>query len=144
MEYNSQKSWEDYSYATQCYRNETNVGCDKFVYPALPYTSDRNAICPFAPEMCKLAYDNLLLDTGEVDSVKHLGLNKGPRFTLRYRTHCAPLVTRGYVFSVPLPNTTRQFINYKYGTDRDGAWSIFWIEYDDKRFKLPGRTYRTA
>ncbi|KAH7093216.1 hypothetical protein FB567DRAFT_575963 [Paraphoma chrysanthemicola] len=142
--YNSQKSWEDYSYATQCYHNKTNAGCDKFAYPSLPYTSDRNARCPFAPEICKLAYDNLVLDTGEVDSVKHPGLNRGPRFTLRYRTHCGPLVTKGFVFSVPLPNTTQNFLDYRYGKDRDGAWSIFWIERDDKRFKLPGRTYRTA
>ena len=35
MEYNSQRSWEDYSYASQCYRNETNAGCDKFIYLAL-------------------------------------------------------------------------------------------------------------
>ncbi|KAH7083074.1 hypothetical protein BKA63DRAFT_502200 [Paraphoma chrysanthemicola] len=144
MGYNSQKSWEDYSYATKCYHNKTNAECDKFAYPALPYTSDRNARCPFAPEMCKLAYDNLVLDTGKVDSVKHLGLNRGPRFTLRYRTHCGPLVTKGFVYSVPLPNTTRNFLDYRYGKDRDGAWSIFWIERDDKRFKLPGRTYRTT
>jgi hypothetical protein len=94
--------------------------------------------------MCKLSHDNLLLDTGEVDSVKHLGLNKGPRFTLRYQTHCAPLVTKGFMSTVPLENTTRKFIDYRYGKDRDGKWSIFWIEYDDKRFKLTGRTYRTS
>jgi hypothetical protein len=144
MEYNTQKSWEDYSYASQCYRNKTQVACDKFVSPALPYSADRRAPCPFAPEMCRLSHDNLLLDTGEVDSVKHLGLNKGPRFTLRYQTHCAPLVTKGYVFTVPLVNTSRKVIDYRYGKDRDDEWSIFWIEYDDKKYKLPGRTYRTS
>jgi hypothetical protein len=94
--------------------------------------------------MCKLSYGNLLLDTGDIDSVKHLGLNKGPRFTLRYRTHCAPLVTEGFTFPVPMQNTTRKFIDYKYGTPRDGTKSMFMIENDDQRIRLPGKTYRTS
>lgn len=60
--------------------------------------------------MCKVAPDNLLLNTVKIDSVEHLGLNKGPRFTLQYWTYCAPLVTKGYKTYNPLPGTSRYFI----------------------------------
>lgn len=149
MDYNSEKAWADFLYASSCYNSKTAVDCEKFVQSSLPYTSDRNASCPFASELCKMSYGNLLLDTGDLDSVKHLGLNRGPRFTLRYRTHCAPLVTKGYTKVLPQTGTTyRNFTRYDYGmiykpVNGPDPW-IYWVEQDDqRRLKplLPGGTY---
>lgn len=149
MDYNSEKAWADFLYASSCYNSKTAVDCEKFVQSSLPYTSDRNASCPFASELCKMSYGNLLLDTGDLDSVKHLGLNRGPRFTLRYRTHCAPLVTKGYTKVLPQTGTTyRNFTRYDYRmiykpVNGPDPW-IYWVEQDDqRRLKplLPGGTY---
>ncbi|KAF2623612.1 hypothetical protein BU25DRAFT_400704, partial [Macroventuria anomochaeta] len=91
--YTTQKMVEDLSYATRCYGSQDPGYCDKFAQADLPYTIYRNASCPFAPELCQSSFGNLLLDAGNIDSVRHLGLNAGPSFSLRYRTHCPPLKT---------------------------------------------------
>lgn len=130
MEYFSRKLWEDDSYATKCYYGSKATGCEQYVQPALPYTVDRHAPCPFATEICKLSSGNLLLDTGSLDSVKHLGLNQGPRFTLRIQTHCAPLVVNGHTTYKLIPNSTGRSVNFDYGEDRYG-FVMAWPQYDD-------------
>ena len=91
-----------------------------FISQSLPYQVDKHASCPFQEKICRLANDNLLLDTGAIDSVEHLGLNYGPRFTVHHRMHCAPLETEGYTKTVPLKNTpTRSLVKYFYGTEDD-------------------------
>lgn len=67
------------TYAAQCY-GQTKGACDMFISQSLPYHVDKHASCPFQEKICKLANDNVLLETGAIDSVKHLGLNDGPRF----------------------------------------------------------------
>ncbi|KAF9697639.1 hypothetical protein EKO04_004170 [Ascochyta lentis] len=148
MSYNARKSSEDLLYATQCYRHNKTEDCAKFVHQVLPYSSDINASCPFAPEMCKMAYGNLHLDTGTLDSVYHLGLNRGPRFTLQYRTHCAPLVTKGYTTVDTIENSTRKLILYNYGRSSDGHsnTSVHVAEQDKERhnYKVPVGTYKVT
>ena len=50
-----------------------------------------NASCPFTKGTCKSDFGNIIIETDELDAYKHLGLNKGPSFTMRVRHHCAPL-----------------------------------------------------
>ena len=133
--YNFKKSWEDYSYATKCYKNTSATGCDFFAQPAIPFTVDSNAPCPFASEMCESGRGNLLLDTSEVDSYSHLGLNRGPRFTLRYRTHCAPILTQNFTQRSLIPNSTRVFKMYNFSKNRDDGQTTYWVEQDDRSVK---------
>ena len=80
-------------YAAKYYNEskvQTTENSDTFAIPALNYTSDKNASCSFADEMCKSSTGNLLFDAGNIDSLDHLGLMNIPRFTMRHHTHCAP------------------------------------------------------
>jgi hypothetical protein len=81
------------------YTNETHTdGCNLYVKPRLPLTSTRGVACPFGDDICKLENDNLVMDTGLLDSLDHLGINTAPanRFQLRLVYKCAPLKTQGY------------------------------------------------
>ncbi|KAL6708154.1 hypothetical protein ACN47E_003338 [Coniothyrium glycines] len=87
------------NYGMQCYTNETHTdGCNLYVKPRLPLTSTRGTPCPFGDDICKLDNDNLVMDTGLLDSLDDLGINTAPehRFQLRMVYQCAPLKTQGY------------------------------------------------
>ena len=114
---------EDLSYASQCYTNEGEHECERFVQPYLPYTPDYNASCPFASKVCNSTFGNLILDSGELDSMQQLGLNDGPRFSLRYRTHCALLNVTDYtaLYTSP-PDSDRRYLVYKFGTANQSPW----------------------
>ncbi|KAH8585616.1 hypothetical protein B0O99DRAFT_696297 [Bisporella sp. PMI_857] len=117
--YLSQKGIEFFAYATQCYGKAGHLksgSCGKFVASTLPYTSNRNASCPFAEELCKYNTGNLLLESGDLDSLNHLGLNIAPRFVLRYRTHCAPLNTENFTHIITAQNSSKRFLTYNYGS----------------------------
>jgi hypothetical protein len=79
-------------------------------------TIDTTAGCPFEEEMCKTHTDNIILDSGYINSHDHLGINapNDERFLLRTRLQCAPLVTQGYEETIQSPdgNWTR----YYYGS----------------------------
>jgi hypothetical protein len=88
------------NYGTQCYTDETHTdGCNLYTKPRLPLTSTRGIACPFGDNICKLDNDNLVLDTGRLDSLEHLGINTASanRFQLRFLYTCAPLKTQGYM-----------------------------------------------
>lgn len=57
----------------------------------------------------------MVLDSGMLDSHIHLGLNEGPRFTLRHRTHCAPLKTAGFTDVITYTNGSQSTQVYRYG-----------------------------
>lgn len=85
------------SYAATCYTNATNsAACNTFATRQIPWQSDYNATCPFAPGTC-IGSDSsaLQLDTGQLDSHAVLGLNAAPKDRVTYRrvTTCAPLKT---------------------------------------------------
>ncbi|XP_014559796.1 hypothetical protein COCVIDRAFT_35075 [Bipolaris victoriae FI3] len=118
MLYLSQKSVDAFGYAIQCYHGGNivkNELCETFVIPTLPFTSDRNASCPFSGGICKSDVGNILLDSGVLHSQIHLGLNQNPQFTLRHRTHCAPLKTAGFTDTVVDPNNSQTRQVYRYG-----------------------------
>lgn len=117
-------------YATECYyaaEPAHTPGCQIFTQSVLPYTVSLNASCPFAPEICKTADNNIHFDTGYLDSVDHLGWDTGPRFLLRHTLHCAPLVTQGFT---EVLDVGRPSISYKYG-NLDGETSYLFRRYLD-------------
>lgn len=92
------------TYAQQCYTNETKRGdCNVFVKPRLEATVDRNASCPFDPEICQSSTQNILFDSGFLDTHEDFGANIPPdlRFSYRRTLHCAPLKTEGYKKELP-------------------------------------------
>ncbi|KAF2734239.1 hypothetical protein EJ04DRAFT_466936 [Polyplosphaeria fusca] len=73
-------------------------GCNLYVQPQLPLTVTANASCPFNSSMCKSQSENIVLDTGYIDSNDHLGINspQGDRIQTRLVFSCAPLVTENF------------------------------------------------
>jgi hypothetical protein len=119
MQYYTQVGTKSFSYAAQCYNGTKaqRVGsCNAFTQTVLPLTIVKNASCPFAEEVCISNASNLVIDTGHLDSDRHLGLNVGPRFTLRHRNHCAPLRTQEYTETITDKDSGRHFLTYKYGS----------------------------
>jgi hypothetical protein len=112
------------NYAQQCYmKNATAASedCHPYVQTSLKATSTRDASCPFASEMCKSQTENLIVDTGLIDSSKDLGINAPPenRFQMRFVHHCAPVVTEGYSNVSGKVNSTGLYRQYWYGSVGD-------------------------
>ncbi|KAH7337348.1 hypothetical protein BKA66DRAFT_544411 [Pyrenochaeta sp. MPI-SDFR-AT-0127] len=124
----SQKASEYLTYVNRCYKSpgaSLSDECKIYAKPSLPYTTDRNATCPFDPEVCTLPRGNLLLDTGYLDSYEYLGLNDGPRFQFQLRRHCAPLKTQGYTTTVPdETNPATSWLEYNYGASSNGILPV--------------------
>ncbi|KAF2191705.1 hypothetical protein K469DRAFT_654829 [Zopfia rhizophila CBS 207.26] len=97
--YMAQQIKSSLNYAIQCYTNESNAeDCHPYVKPRLPLTVTRNAPCPFKGDICQFQKENLILDTGYINSHNDLGINypNKDRFLLRSIHHCAPLKTNGF------------------------------------------------
>ncbi|KAH8586890.1 hypothetical protein B0O99DRAFT_695042 [Bisporella sp. PMI_857] len=133
--YSNQLAIKAFTHAIQCYievQSKLPESCNKFVIPALPYTLDGNASCPFAAELCKSSTGNLLLSSGDLDSFNHLGFNINPRFVLRHQTHCAPLETINFTEIITAQNSSKRFLTYKYGSSEDQPF-VYQFELDKKR-----------
>jgi hypothetical protein len=115
------KTYRSYlNYALACYQGEkgTQSSCQLYTKPKLSYKIDRNATCPFDEKLCQTASDNLILDSGYLDSWEDLGMNAEPRFKVRLKQHCAPLVTRGYKQSYVDPtDASKRYMRYSYLRD---------------------------
>ncbi|KZM18820.1 uncharacterized protein EKO05_0006517 [Ascochyta rabiei] len=115
----NRKAAEHLAYALQCYQEQESSqsdSCKVLTVPSLPYVLDNNASCPFAAEMCKMPFGNLMFDTGALDSYKDFGLNKGPPVTLQIKEHCAPLTTSGYTSNYVDPDRSNiNFTRYHFG-----------------------------
>ncbi|KAF2820131.1 hypothetical protein CC86DRAFT_429685 [Ophiobolus disseminans] len=108
------------NYALSCYSEKGNTkGCNTFVKNQLPFTTNRNAPCPFEQDICRSMEGNLFIDTGYLDSHTDFGMNARPeeRFLYRRTTHCAPLVTNGYTSSVNFSTSgiATPHVQYLYG-----------------------------
>jgi hypothetical protein len=93
------KSAEHLDYAMKCYQRRNSAQsdtCNLLTRATLPYHMEANATCPFSKEICSKSTENFLLETDFLDSYEDLGMNKGPRFTVKLKHHCAPLVTKGF------------------------------------------------
>jgi hypothetical protein len=107
--YHTERATKFLYYGMQCYTNDTHTdGCNTYLKPRLPLVSTRGIPCPFGDNICKLDSNNLMMDTGYLDSLDDLGINTAPndRFQLRMVHQCAPLKTQGY---------TRDFNDSEYG-----------------------------
>lgn len=109
------------NYAQQCYSANTShtFDCTSFVNPRLPSTVDYNAPCPFGQGYCRSKNANIRLDTGYIDTNKHLGINApaDERFLFRSIFECAPLETRGHSENVTLLDGN--YTRYYYGRGID-------------------------
>lgn len=134
------QSCEDY--ARQCYSSEDLIGvleCSKFVKRTLQSNVDQNpsATCPFPGNICVNNSSNLLLNSGLLDSHKHLGINAPPneRFLYRRVAHCAPLKTEGYKRQYDLP--------YEYDhSHNESYWGYFYTQPSSANEQ--GLTYQYA
>ncbi|KAF2107522.1 hypothetical protein BDV96DRAFT_506035 [Lophiotrema nucula] len=125
MPHNAKLSSSSLNYGLQCYTNSTNTdGCNLYIKPQLPLKSNRGIACPFGDDICVLPNDNLMMDTGYLDSLEHFGLNTAPdeRFQLRLTHTCAVIKTEGYTETF---NDTQfgPIVRYLYGgmVYNDGA-----------------------
>ncbi|XXH04288.1 hypothetical protein Hte_010702 [Hypoxylon texense] len=129
------------NYAQQCYSSSNGsvagvLDCTLFVTKSLDIIADDSAPCPFNSGICRTDDANLLLDTGYINTVDHLGMNAHPEEAVRIRTtlHCAPLVTEGYTSS--RTTSTLNYTRYHYGnrapTSSDNGTGIdYTIEVKD-------------
>ncbi|TGJ87196.1 hypothetical protein E0Z10_g1603 [Xylaria hypoxylon] len=92
------------TYAAQCYSNSSSTvktqtsGCSQFVSSHINGNTNIGAACPFKDEkLCRTVSENLVIDSGILDSHAHFGLNAplNERILWRNAFHCAPLVTEG-------------------------------------------------
>jgi hypothetical protein len=88
-------TYEAAAYVRQCYGDNANgLACRVYNRPSLEFTTNPNAACPFASNIClyndKSAFS---MDTGLIDSHWDLGINAQPEHRIKYRhlTTCAPL-----------------------------------------------------
>ena len=117
-------------YAQQCYYGDRDeeaaagvFDCNSFVVPRIPVSKIvTNASCPFANGICRSESSNLLLDSGYIDSHKHLGMNapKDKRVLFRQVTQCAPLRTDGYTSNFTSPEGLN-YTMYHYGEGVNGG-----------------------
>jgi hypothetical protein len=114
--YQARQTEQAADYAQRCYESKSSSNeCSTFVRPALPVSVTSDAACPFDVEICATPSSNLILDTGYLDSLSHLGLNwpAASRFQMRYQLQCAPLVTAGFRSQWTYEDTN--FTRYQYG-----------------------------
>ncbi|CAN8103413.1 unnamed protein product [Discula destructiva] len=117
--YSAKRLQTSANYAQQCYSANTSglLGCGTFVQSKLASEIDKNATCPFSESICRSSSNNLVIDTGYLDSHVHFGLNATPNERFQYRRviQCAPIITEGYTTKYNLSDD-RSYTRYWYGT----------------------------
>ncbi|KAF2737471.1 hypothetical protein EJ04DRAFT_550620 [Polyplosphaeria fusca] len=105
------------NYALQCYSGNisTSEDCHPYVRAKLKTSVIRNASCPFSSTICRSQTENLIVDTGFINSHADLGINSRPedRFEVRFLHHCAPIVTEGFRKNETVNGT--EMTRYYYG-----------------------------
>jgi hypothetical protein len=90
-----QDTYEAATYVRQCYQGSpSGLLCGTYARPSIPFTTNQNASCPFAAELC--AYNGqsaFQMDTGLLDSQTDFGINAPPKDRIKFRrvTTCAPV-----------------------------------------------------
>lgn len=125
--YHAQLCSKFLNYGLQCYsnrlRSQNADGCNLYTAAQLPLNVNSKAPCPFNTSMCKSLDENLVLDTGRLNSLKHFGINLPPdnQFDLRVVHECAPLVTEGFMDTVN-DTDTGAVARVFYGEGSNGAF----------------------
>lgn len=75
------------NYAQDCYGADSArlVECNTFVQKTLPTVITRNVSCPFTDSICKSTTENIMLDSGLMDSHHDFGFNSPPDQRFQYR-----------------------------------------------------------
>jgi hypothetical protein len=93
-----QDTYEAATYVRECYQGSQGSPsghlCGIYARPSIPFTTNKNASCPFAPELC--AYNGqsaFQMDTGLLDSQADFGINARPKDRIKFRrvATCAPV-----------------------------------------------------
>ncbi|EAU31405.1 predicted protein [Aspergillus terreus NIH2624] len=83
------------TYAHQCYQgNASGFACTPHVSQSLPFTTNPNASCPYAADLCAYnGHSAFQMDTGLLDSAEHFGINAPPSHRIKFRrvATCAPI-----------------------------------------------------
>lgn len=112
-------------YSRKCYDTadeRTSPLCQSFARRSIPFTTTKDAPCPFNSSTCRFQSANLRLDTGEIDSNEFLGINsRTHNIKFRRTMTCAPikpkLFTRqiNYTLSGPRGDQPAYIIHWLYG-----------------------------
>ncbi|CEJ54933.1 hypothetical protein PMG11_01219 [Penicillium brasilianum] len=90
-----QDTYDAATYVRRCYReNASELDCNSYVRPNLPFSINPNASCPYAPDLCTYnSHAALQMDTGFLDSHADFGINAQLVDRIKYRrvTTCAPI-----------------------------------------------------
>ena len=107
-------------YARSCYPNNSStsaVVCDAYATSHLPFSST-HAGCPINESECAFVagapyvdFQPLQIDTGLLDSRKHLGINanNGERMSFRKLTTCSPVSTHNYSQAINITSYNAEF-----------------------------------
>ncbi|ERF76832.1 hypothetical protein EPUS_09499 [Endocarpon pusillum Z07020] len=98
------------TYARACYGIESNTPlCGRYKKQQISYTVNQNETCPFKSGLCLKSTPALSMDTGNISSHYHLGINtrKKDRIVFRRKTTCAPIASKGYITSFNYTDATK-------------------------------------
>lgn len=131
------------TYARACYGGPSNtLECNQYPVQSLPYSRTENVTCPFADGMCLRKYPAIALDTGNISSHDHFGINAQgkDRITYRRRTTCAPLMSLGYTTSMNYTDAVNASIGDFRGMDGD---VMDFYNYGPRSYKADPRSNYT-
>lgn len=129
-------------YAQECYyplkeQKETPTSCQVLKNATVGITMPTLGECPFQQDMCHSESDTIILDTGNISSHSHFGINARPEDRLTYQrvTKCAVLnataQTSGWNGSVtntsdprPLPNEAYAYYGRSLNYDTEWTYAI--------------------
>ncbi|GFF34148.1 hypothetical protein IFM46972_04136 [Aspergillus udagawae] len=90
-----QDTYEAATYVRQCYQGSpSGLLCGTYARPSIPFTTNQNASCPFASELCTYNGQSAFqMDTGLLDSQTDFGINARPKDRIKFRrvATCAPV-----------------------------------------------------
>ena len=121
--------------------------CNPYTGQALNVTMSESS-CPFDPSICQSESTGIMLDTGRVNTLKHLGINSRKKDSVDFRktVSCAPLVTDGHVTSgisaITSSDDTQKVSNltaYFYGENRR-VGSNFTYAFNPETFQTSAGT----
>lgn len=110
----------------------------------VPWTIERNATCPFDATLCS-GSETVMLDSGYVDSLYHLGINSRPEDRVSYRqvSTCTPLDIRERITGFQPGNAS--LLGEDHRTDPTLQWQSLllgksWVTGGDATFSFSNAT----
>ncbi|GAW24524.1 hypothetical protein ANO14919_141110 [Xylariales sp. No.14919] len=123
------------NYAQQCYSDSSSglLDCRRFITQQISVDINSKAACPFNNHSCRDNSNNIILDSGFIDSHRHLGQNAPSNERIRWRTVliCAPLDSARFTSQGSAP---KNYTLYHFGTrktplgDRDYVYKAVPVE----------------